>query len=664
MGVPGLFVNLKNKYPNIITKLYNIDYNTYILFFDFNCLIHPVCNLLWSENKHITISEFENKIINKSIEYLEKIINLIQPTICAIFIDGVCPMAKIVQQRQRRFASILDKIEINKIRKKNNNTEDIFYDTNSISPGTKFMELLDKSIENYINNRENKDIKFIYSSYFEAGEGEHKIIQYIKNNEKELIDKNIMIYGLDADLIILSLTLVNKFNINLLRENNNLSLEYFDMILFNVNICAESIIKDLSNIELTNITKIDFLEKYNYIIDFIFITIFLGNDFIPPSPTLNMKFHSKIIPSINGYNILINTYKNLSNELKIINNKIIYLVDFTDKLNINLLFFKELIKKLTMHEQIYFENIKNNSHVYNVNKLGDPNFNSQKNKIDIEINQRENMKFYFPDPLKMDNKLIDYNIRKLRYIHHYFDNNICIARDVQGTSLALEPLQGSGCTAIDQEPVSLHTGSITHNIEQKHNNYKSQLLNNNNTEIINDKFYINKELKIIQQSYDNVISKYLKTFSFIMYYYFRSCPDNTYYYPYYSAILLSDLYYYLNKLDFDLNKLFNKFLKKKIIKIYPLQQLIMILPKQSYYLLPTNIKNLFLNNNNNNNIFIQYFTQQYLQNIELIKRDFLNKSKLYQCPMIMKIPSIDIINTLISDIYISFDEINRCLILK
>jgi 5'-3' exonuclease len=100
-------------------------------------------------------------------------------------------------------------------------------------------------------------------------------------------------------------------------------------------------------------------------------------------------------------------------------------------------------------------------------------------------------------------------------------------------------------------------------------------LDYNNTQIINDKFYINKELKIIQQSYDNVISKYLKTFSFIMYYYFRSCPDNTYYYPYYSAILLSDLYYYLNKLDFDLNKLFNKFCKKKIIKIYPLQQLIM-----------------------------------------------------------------------------------------
>lgn len=40
-----------------------------------------------------------------------------------------------------------------------------------------------------------------YSSYLEDGEGEHKIINFIK----KFGDKTCMIFGLDADLIFLSL---------------------------------------------------------------------------------------------------------------------------------------------------------------------------------------------------------------------------------------------------------------------------------------------------------------------------------------------------------------------------------------------------------------------------------------------------------------------------
>ena len=47
-------------------------------------------------------------------------------------------------------------------------------------------------------------IKCILSDSNERGEGEHKIIHYIKNNN---INNNICIYGLDSDLIMLSLSL-------------------------------------------------------------------------------------------------------------------------------------------------------------------------------------------------------------------------------------------------------------------------------------------------------------------------------------------------------------------------------------------------------------------------------------------------------------------------
>ena len=67
-----------------------------------------------------------------------------------------------------------------------------------ITPGTIFMEKLHNELKEY--SRNNK-ITTTYSSYHECGEGEHKILQHIKQNKPS----NSVIYGLDADLIFLSL---------------------------------------------------------------------------------------------------------------------------------------------------------------------------------------------------------------------------------------------------------------------------------------------------------------------------------------------------------------------------------------------------------------------------------------------------------------------------
>ena len=60
--------------------------------------------------------------------YILKINDLVKPKdLIYIAIDGVCPRAKIEQQRKRRFKSALEK----KI-----------WDTNAITPGTQFMSNL------------------------------------------------------------------------------------------------------------------------------------------------------------------------------------------------------------------------------------------------------------------------------------------------------------------------------------------------------------------------------------------------------------------------------------------------------------------------------------------------------------------------------------------
>jgi 5'-3' exonuclease len=642
MGVPGLFANLHNKYKKyIIKKKINNDDNKilntdnllnislsiinlkpYFLFFDFNCLIHPICHLIWDEykDKNISLDEFEHKIIMKSTEYMEKVIKYAEPTFCGIYIDGTCPMSKIAQQRQRRFASVIDKEVMNNIRTKFGVKKENYYDTNSITPGTEFMEKFNIYLTEYINEKNKYDgVKFIYSSYREAGEGEHKIINYIKSNKEQFDKKDVLIYGLDADLIILSLTMLktNDIKIMLLREEDKVSFDNFSMIYFDINMCANCLIHDLTTLDETeqfpfNDTskqKIMF-DKYNNIIDdFVFITILLGNDFIPANPSLNMKFRNK---NTQGYDLLIDTYKKLFNE-NISENK--YIVKWTDnKLIINWTFYTELIRELTLFEQLYFIHAKN----FN-NQLHTKVF---KNKADEQIFKMENLIFSHPDPLKMNNPNINYEIRKKRFIHHYFGGKVCVCTD------------------------------------SNNKKYQSQLLSN--AYQIDSNFYDNKNLEIRQDLYDNKIRTYLKTMSYVMYYYYQGCPDNLYYYNNFNSILLSDLIDYLtNKIKINkyLDNIINTFHKKRYTHINPLEQLLLVLPNKSFNLLPKNIEK-FLRTDKSDNDLLNAFNMFYFP--KNIKRDLLNKTKMFQSTLILSLPSIELIKGLISEQKILEKDINRC----
>lgn len=637
MGVPGLFANLHNKYKkNIIKKMINsstkIDeqhlvnnIKTYILYFDFNCLIHPICHLLWNEfkDKKISNDDFENKVMVKTLEYMKKVIEYVKPTKCGIYIDGVCPVSKMAQQRQRRFASILDKEIMNNIRFKNGISNEEYYDTNAITPGTLFMSKLNDYITSFIKTL--TDIEIIYSSYMEHGEGEHKIINHIKANYNELHDKNITIYGLDADLIILSLTLMKDFKIMLLREEEHVSLETFNMIFFDVNKCGECITQELTigDEEYINQDNINLSERLNVIDDFIFITILLGNDFIPGNPTLNMRFRNK---GTYGYDILMDNYKTLLLETKHRNNnEFIYIVKWLDrKLIINWPMFIELINRLASYEQQYFEHAK----IFFNNKQ------NPKNKADEQIYHLENLMFSHPDPLTMHNKYIDYeSVRKPRFIHHYFGNKV------------------AKCTTITN----------------KNKNIQSLLLSND--PVLKNGFYNDKIIEINHNEYSKIIAEYIKTFSYIMYYYYYGCPDNLYYYKPVNAILLSDLYTFLNNNQASLNNIINTYYGSvKHFLIHPLEQLLMVLPNKSFYLLPKSIEKfistntdlkLIKNNYENNHILQQYKKIYFPHNI---KRDFLNKSKLFQAQLLLEIPPIDIIRGLIFDKKISVNEAKRSLI--
>ena len=63
-----------------------------------------------------------------------------------------------------------------------------------------------------------KNLEIIFSNEKVPGEGEHKIINYIRKNAKE--SESFCIHGLDADLIMLGMSL-NKNDIFIFREQIN-----------------------------------------------------------------------------------------------------------------------------------------------------------------------------------------------------------------------------------------------------------------------------------------------------------------------------------------------------------------------------------------------------------------------------------------------------------
>ena len=120
MGIPLYFKTLYNDYPEIVVKNITRENLENFLFLDLNCAIHPCCrrvmaNMDYSFYKHEIM---EQKMIVEVINYIEKLVSLVGPKLLYIAIDGVVPIAKMIQQRERRFKSVIDKANERAIRER------------------------------------------------------------------------------------------------------------------------------------------------------------------------------------------------------------------------------------------------------------------------------------------------------------------------------------------------------------------------------------------------------------------------------------------------------------------------------------------------------------------------------------------------------------------
>ena len=310
MGIPSYFSYIVKNHATVIRKLDSSKFKTNNLYLDANSIIYDCVHKI--DFTKLAPGNFE--IIYQAVfDKIDEYITLISPD-SNIFIafDGTAPVAKLEQQRQRRYKSLYQ----NKIAKTILKRVEDPWNTTAITPGTKFMIGLNETLRKKYTNPTKYNVKnIILSPSDKYGEGEHKLFDYIRAFPEQHLNKNTVIYGLDADLIMLSINhLPVNPNIYLFRETPefiksiNSELDPNESYMIDIPELAKIITLNMNNGE-----PLTTEQQANRIYDYIFMCFFLGNDFMPHFPSVNIRTGG-VDKMINAYKATIgNTAENLTN---------------------------------------------------------------------------------------------------------------------------------------------------------------------------------------------------------------------------------------------------------------------------------------------------------------------------------------------------------------
>jgi 5'-3' exoribonuclease 1 len=321
MGIPSYFSHIVRRHREIIRRFVRDEVMADNLYLDSNSIIYDAVHSLDNQDSH----DFEERLIQAVCKKIAFYIHKIHPSKRVIIaFDGVAPIAKLNQQRTRRYKSwFQEKVCASasgaSIKEK--------WNTAAITPGTSFMEKMSKSIISAFSNPKEYGLKdIIVSSSNEAGEGEHKIYKYIRDNEEYHKGTTTVIYGLDADLIMLSLNHLQYTKQMYLHRETPEFIKSIDSTLDTESdylLCINSLHSRIADqgtsithavqgtsithaVQGTSITHADqetSISTYDYASTYVLMCFLLGNDFLPHFPALNIR--------TNGLDRLMNAYKHV-----------------------------------------------------------------------------------------------------------------------------------------------------------------------------------------------------------------------------------------------------------------------------------------------------------------------------------------------------------------
>jgi len=295
------------------------------LYLDMNGIIH---NCTHKDNDSPTFRMTEDKMFIAIFNYIEHLFSKIKPQkLFFMAIDGVAPRAKMNQQRARRFRTALDAEQAREKAQKIGveMPKEAAFDSNCITPGTEFMAKLTRQLKYFIAKKVSEDrdwqgVEIVLSGHEVPGEGEHKIMEYIRMAKAQPeYDPNVRhcLYGLDADLIMLGL-LSHDPHFCLLREEvtfgrkgtqKSKELEHQNFYLMHLCIVREYLELEFQELKDPSFMSFEF-DMERVIDDFILMAFFVGNDFLPNLPNLHInegalalmfKVYKRVLPKAGGY---------------------------------------------------------------------------------------------------------------------------------------------------------------------------------------------------------------------------------------------------------------------------------------------------------------------------------------------------------------------------
>lgn len=314
MGIPSFYRHLLRQYPKLVSRGVGHTRPEWLCL-DFNCAMYHVLRTMRPFTPDAT-SVWESEFCEQIATYMKALIVLVRP-VKGVYVscDGVVCAAKRRQQRMRRFkgpwfsaaeaevkrmaggaqvtsspahvSAVTDAIPDAQAQVGNAKTSSPAHvsatlpqvagawDQNALTPGSSFMAKLG-TVLTAAGSRLSAQLKvsITVSTTSEPGEGEHKLLRAMR----AVRPTTCMIYGLDADLILLSMLLGAETgaDVRLLREaqefeSRNAADEWRTL---DVRGLTDVILPGSSPAQVT---------------DFVAAMSLLGNDFLPRSLTRTVR---------------------------------------------------------------------------------------------------------------------------------------------------------------------------------------------------------------------------------------------------------------------------------------------------------------------------------------------------------------------------------------
>ena len=616
MGVPAFFRWLSKKYPSIVVECdggVEGQYHFDNLYLDMNGIIHPC-----SHPEYKAAPETEEEMFLAIFEYIERIMKIVRPKkLLYMAVDGCAPRAKMNQQRSRRFRASQESIEkileIQKIKEElrdkgievKDKPKEAHFDSNVITPGTQFMINLSHALRNWIDEKLSddnvdrdgiwpKDLIIILSDASVPGEGEHKIMEYIRKQKGQYstYDPNLShcLYGADADLIMLGLA-THELNFTILREEfkpnqpkpcdicgqlghvmtDCLGTEKppddEDMILptepdfiyIRLNVLREYLQKECSNCAV----RFD-LERF--IDDFVFLCFFVGNDFLPHLPSLEIRE--------NAIDRLIAIYKEIA-------------VKYPDPTNPYLT--KDGIVNLQRVQYVLQELGEAEDEIFKRRQENEIRFKERRKRQKQQQHQNIDSVWMRPEAIATGHRprVFD-NTRGEAYRLRTAANDFCNTDNLSAAQKLKAMLREGGQTSTDirltQSDSVPQTNPNQTETKKRKREDDSDSEPEDLVQLFNDgwkeRYYYHKfdctSISISEIS-SMVAEEYIKGCQWVLLYYYQGCPDWKWFYPFHYAPFASDFKNIANiSVKFD----------KTSQPFNPLEQLMSVFPAASSQNLP------------------------------------------------------------------------------